>query len=644
MKKQLFSFVLLWLASAWCATQGHAEDIGINIGGKEVTTENLNNITAAGGFDALKQGTIVFDKDKKTLTLTDVIIEATGENAGLRNEKIDGLTILFEGTNRISSTKAAIGVTKATTLKGGKVELKAGDTGVFMNGVPVVIDHCDMTIEGKWGIAGWNGRKQEHLTFVETTARVKGNGVKGSICDLASVTFIGCKIVSHETAAYDASLYGIAVDGKLVTDEIFIQPTETGLGLFIGGVQLTSKNYTDISKANGFASINRGSISFDPTKKILVLNGIDIDGKEQAGISNNGIANLTIECKGNNSIKSDKQPGMVNASGYDMTVKGSNLTCTSTDSCGIFVKGSLLTIANTDLTAKGTEGIAGTAAANGEKVTIINSTTHFTGNLQLPSINHLSALVLEGCEIKSPAGAVFDQGEGCVVLDGKPVTDEIIIGIDKNGIVLHYDGDPDSGIGTGDEAQFIAAIRLTPDELTPYYGKKQISAVKYHIAEAGPTGISIRVYGNGSSTQPGNMLVDEPSEGLQVGWHTYTLAKPVVLESGDYWVGYEMTTSKGFPAGTDTGPCEKGKGGWFFSENITDNTWVELPTLNADLNLNWNIRVYITDITDGISPATSKEKHGPTAIYSLDGVKQETLQHGINIVRKEDGRTVKVMR
>ena len=60
MKKRLFT---LLLALIGLTTTVCAEDYGISIGGKQLTSENYTNITAAGGFDAVisHTGSVTYD-------------------------------------------------------------------------------------------------------------------------------------------------------------------------------------------------------------------------------------------------------------------------------------------------------------------------------------------------------------------------------------------------------------------------------------------------------------------------------------------------------------------------------------------------------------------------------------------------------
>ena len=72
-----------------------AADYGINVGGVEVSTSNRTNVT--GG--AISSGTVTYDPDTKTLTLTGVSITRSGSSdRAVHNRSVEGLTIVMAGT------------------------------------------------------------------------------------------------------------------------------------------------------------------------------------------------------------------------------------------------------------------------------------------------------------------------------------------------------------------------------------------------------------------------------------------------------------------------------------------------------------------------------------------------------------------
>ena len=92
-----------------------ATNYGINVGGKEVNTDNYASVT---GGD-IASGTVSYNPSTKVLTLTNVRIARTGgDNYGVHNRSVDGLTIRFVGTCNIQSDKAnALHLDKSTTVQ-----------------------------------------------------------------------------------------------------------------------------------------------------------------------------------------------------------------------------------------------------------------------------------------------------------------------------------------------------------------------------------------------------------------------------------------------------------------------------------------------------------------------------------------------
>ena len=168
---------------------------------------------------------------------------------------------------------------------------------------------------------------------------------------------------------------------------------------------------------------------------------------------------------------------------------------------------------------------------------------------------------------------------------------------EKAEVDLHFDGDPYTSIGVNGPAVFIVAARFTMAELAVYYDEYYISKVKFlpilssDTGETWATGARVLIYGEGTSTEPGQLLVDQTVDGLVEGWNEFVLPEPLLLDNyGDYWVGYEVKTEAGFPAACDAGPMVPGKGGWLYMES---DGWFEMSA--AGLDYNWNIRATLTD-------------------------------------------------
>jgi hypothetical protein len=167
-------------------------------------------------------------------------------------------------------------------------------------------------------------------------------------------------------------------------------------------------------------------------------------------------------------------------------------------------------------------------------------------------------------------------------------------------VIIHYDGDNDNELCAGDGDSYIGAIRLTSDELASYYGNSSIEKVRCYIGNASIiTNIRMLIYGNGTATEPGELLVDDTLAIDQIvdGWNEFTLPTALPLVSGDYWIGFDLAPNT-VTLGVDAGPMVPGKGAWIYG-NFTTN-WDELTEYSFDCN--WNIRAVLSPNGGGTYP------------------------------------------
>ena len=111
---------------------------------------------------------------------------------------------------------------------------------------------------------------------------------------------------------------------------------------------------------------------------------------------------------------------------------GGTLNAESKEYVAIYAVRTNLTIKDCIVNAKGKWGIAG---YNGsiEKLLISNATVTAEGREE-GSICFFGEITLEGCAITQPAGAVVDNSQGAVVLNGEIVKSEVVITRGADGI------------------------------------------------------------------------------------------------------------------------------------------------------------------------------------------------------------------
>ena len=387
----------------------------IAIAGTPVTLDNCNDLSGINGVS----GTIYYDPATKTLTLENATIDA-GTRAPAIRHAIRDLTILLKGSNNIMGTGSTptLEISTSTTIKGfGSLNIaSANECGIYITSSTLTIEDCTMNITARWGIAGPTGGNPRENVVIRN-AVVSAQGSDGSICDIARLTLDRVAILSPAGAAFDSSLKCVALNGVVVTDRVVIDAISYGLQ--IAGVDITSKNYDKINTIDGVS----GTVYYDHLTNTLTLNNATIDANANQGIYYNATPDFTIEVFGTNNIKSSRAAIFLLK---PTTIKGDGtLNTTSADGCGIYVIKSALTIKDCTVNAIGNWGIAGQSGATNETVTIRNATVTAQG--KDGSICDIANLTLLETAILAPDGAAYDSSRKCVALNGKRVTDKVVI-------------------------------------------------------------------------------------------------------------------------------------------------------------------------------------------------------------------------
>lgn len=192
-------------------------------------------------------------------------------------------------------------------------------------------------------------------------------------------------------------------------------------GIKIAGEDITGYNRYDLTEISGVS----GKVSFDPNTRTLTLDNATIEANDYNAILNETCDYLTIELIGTNTIyvtgaagiKLKEETTIWSNSGGKLSVKS--------DGCALLFGGCPLEISNCWLEAEGAWGISANNNVAEEVLTIRNS--HVEAKGSTGSICDIANLVLEGCSITQPDGAVFDTKNNAVVLNGEMVTDKVVI-------------------------------------------------------------------------------------------------------------------------------------------------------------------------------------------------------------------------
>lgn len=206
----------------------------------------------------------------------------------------------------------------------------------------------------------------------------------------------------------------------MMMSSAFAMAQET-YGIKIAGEDITGYNRYDLTEISGVS----GKVSFDPNTRTLTLDNATIEANDYNAILNETCDYLTIELIGTNTIyvtgaagiKLKEETTIWSNSGGKLSVKS--------DGCALLFSGCPLEISNCWLEAEGAWGISANNNVAEEVLTIRNS--HVEAKGSTGSICDIANLVLEGCSITQPDGAVFDAKNNAVVLNGEMVTDKVVI-------------------------------------------------------------------------------------------------------------------------------------------------------------------------------------------------------------------------
>ena len=410
-----------WLTSGKVVIEPNG--YGIKVAGEEVTALNCNDLSVIDGVE----GKMSYNFDTNTLTMEDVTINATDARIGILIDRNSHVKIKVVGNNSITTDDVCISLKNESSISGpGTFRLKShNNCGIFMRR-EVDIDSVKLYVEGKWGIAGYDGKSSEVLVI--TDSYVEATGSYGSVCDLSGFWLDGSVITQPAGAAYDTELYALALDGEVVTDKVVMEP-DNNYGIKIAGKNVTPQNCKDLSVIKGV----RGNVSYNPETNTLTMEDAAIVSIDN-GISVFNNENVKIEVVGNDTIDTNASCiSLLQAS----TISGSGtlrLMSYNDYYCGIFMRSSL-TVEGVKLyaDAKWGFGIAGQQyGKNGEVLTLRNAYVEATGIRG--SVCDLQDLILDGCAISQPAGAAFDADLHAVMLNDEVVTDKVVIEPSASGI------------------------------------------------------------------------------------------------------------------------------------------------------------------------------------------------------------------
>ncbi|MBK9099322.1 MAG: choice-of-anchor D domain-containing protein [bacterium] len=184
-------------------------------------------------------------------------------------------------------------------------------------------------------------------------------------------------------------------------------------------------------------------------------------------------------------------------------------------------------------------------------------------------------------------------------------------------VVLQWDdGVNYASIGVNGPLVFDVAHRWPVADLTDLgVDGKYLKVVYFFPAQVAAT-YTIKVWQGanaGSLTEVYSQAVTSPTINA---WNEVNLTTPVEIDgTQELWIGYNINTTTGYPAGCDATLEYPGKGNMIYSTDF-GGAWVELTALNPALTYDWNIAGYVYNtLTDGeesvIALAKNSEEKSP---------------------------------
>ena len=192
-------------------------------------------------------------------------------------------------------------------------------------------------------------------------------------------------------------------------------------GIKIAGEDITGYNRYDLTEISGVS----GKVYFDPNTRTLTLDNATIEANDYNAILNETCDYLTIELIGTNTIYVTGAAGIYLKEETTIWSNSGGKLSVKSNGCALLFGGCPLEISNCWLEAEGLWGISTNRNVEEEVLTIRNS--HVEAKGSTGSICDIANLVLEGCSITQPDGAVFDAKNNAVVLNGEMVTDKVVI-------------------------------------------------------------------------------------------------------------------------------------------------------------------------------------------------------------------------
>jgi hypothetical protein len=181
-----------------------------------------------------------------------------------------------------------------------------------------------------------------------------------------------------------------------------------------------------------------------------------------------------------------------------------------------------------------------------------------------------------------------------------------------------------NAIGLGDAINFNVAARFTPEMLAGFNGG-MLTDIDFVPFE--PTSVctyTIMVW-QGGNNNPDLVHQQAVTEINLESWNKISLTEPVAIDvTKELWIGYNVNTLSGYPAGCDDGPQDEG-----FGNMMTWNgVWASLTNIGGPhLTYNWAIKGYVEGTGVLVNSYNIYRKEDGASNFSLIGTTTDDTHH-----------------
>ena len=422
--------------ATWFKSKSQFTYYPIYVAGTQVSSRNQNNIFSP----YITSGTVFYAPSTKTLTLNGVQMEATGDDApvGIIINTKDETTLNFTGADQNWTTNSDVilvaGVKGNVTITGNcnRVYLTStAECGINTGaGTNITINTSGYfgAKGAKYGYYG-GGATSDALTLHKDKSDIWGYVFEGAVGAIYNVKNLNLDNMDYSYNTIVGRAYGCYFDpdkeavmqngGIRAKGSVGFQSIKEALPISICGKQLnrTIESSYDIYVGSPYISSGPKSVAYNPKTKTLTLNdaAINCTDSENNAIQLFNNAEVTVNVKGDNNVKTSGSVGVWVGNGAKATFEGDGILDVKGRSWGIYTFSNSVTTIQGDLLLKATgdDFYCGIGCNNGG---LYNESLVIGGNAVVNAINGIEMLgsltLKDGQQVVEPAGAVVKKVDG----------------------------------------------------------------------------------------------------------------------------------------------------------------------------------------------------------------------------------------